>query len=278
RAMHRRRATACSGCRRSRMSDPWILSEIDERGVATLTLNRPDRHNAFNAEVIAELAATLRDLDGNDAVRVVVLTGAGKSFSAGADLNWMKAMAGYSEAENLDDSLRLAELMRTLNELGKPTIARINGHVFGGGVGLVACCDIAIAVEHARFALSEVKLGLIPAVISPYVIAAMGERHARRFFLTAAAMSAETAQNVGLVHEIAAVEELDNAVEREIDLLLQGGPAAQGIAKQLIRNVVRDEMQREELHHYTAKLIAQTRVSAEGQEGLAAFLEKRQPE
>lgn len=260
------------------MSDPWILSEIDERGVATLTLNRPDRHNAFNAEVIAELTATLRDLDGNDAVRVVVLTGAGKSFSAGADLNWMKAMAGYSEAENLDDSLRLAELMRTLNELGRPTIARINGHVFGGGVGLVACCDIAIAVEHARFALSEVKLGLIPAVISPYVIAAMGERHARRFFLTAEAMSAETAQNVGLVHEIAGVEELDNAVEREIELLLQGGPAAQGIAKQLIRNVVRDDMQREELHHYTAKLIAQTRVSTEGQEGLAAFLEKRQPE
>jgi len=255
-----------------------VLVATDSRGVATVTLNRPEKHNAFDADIIATLTQALQTLDRDAAVRIVVLTGAGKSFSAGADLGWMKAMARYSEAENLEDSLRLAELMQVLDKLRKPTIARINGHVFGGGVGLVACCDIAIAVEHARFALSEVKLGLIPAVISPYVIAAMGERHARRFFLTAEAMSAETAQNVGLVHEIAAVEELDNAVEREIELLLQGGPAAQGIAKQLIRNVVRDEMQREELHHYTAKLIAQTRVSAEGQEGLAAFLEKRQPE
>lgn len=260
------------------MNNEQVVVSVDARGVAALTLNRPDKHNAFNAEVIAELTETLRDLDADGKVRVVVLTGAGKSFSAGADLNWMKAMAGYSESENLEDSLRLAALMRTLNELSKPTIARVNGHVFGGGVGLVSCCDIAVAVESARFALSEVKLGLIPAVISPYVIAAIGERHARRFFLTAEAMTAETAQRIGLVHEVAPPEELDSAVEREIGLLLQGGPVAQDVAKRLVRKIARDEMRRDELHHHTAELIAKTRVSPEGQEGLAAFLEKRQPE
>ena len=259
------------------MSDQQIMIERDGRGVATLTFNRPDRHNAFDAEVIAELTEALRRVDSDAHVRAVVLTGAGKSFSAGADLNWMKAMAVYSESENVEDSLRLATLMRTLDELQKPTIARINGHVFGGGVGLVACCDIAVAVEGARFALSEVKLGLIPAVISPYVIAAIGERHARRFFLTAEAMTAETAQRIGLVHEMAEAQELDNAVEREITLLLQGGPAAQGMAKRLVRTVAREESRRDALHHYTAELIAKTRVSPEGQEGLAAFLEKRKP-
>ena len=259
------------------MAFPLFVQEIDDNGVARITLTRAEVHNAFIEALIAELTAALEGAAHDPRVRVVVLAAQGRSFSAGADLNWMKAMAVYSESENVEDSLRLATLMRTLDELQKPTIARINGHVFGGGVGLVACCDIAVAVEGARFALSEVKLGLIPAVISPYVIAAIGERHARRFFLTAEAMTAETAQRIGLVHEMAEAQELDNAVEREITLLLQGGPAAQGMAKRLVRTVAREESRRDALHHYTAELIAKTRVSPEGQEGLAAFLEKRKP-
>lgn len=259
------------------MSDQ-VLTTIDARGVATVTINRPDKHNAFNARIIAELTDTLQFADRNGDVRVIVLTGAGKSFSAGADLNWMKSMASYSEDENLDDSLRLAELMQVLDNVRKPTIARINGHVFGGGVGLVSCCDIAIAVEAARFALSEVRLGLVPAVISPYVIAAIGERHARRFFLTAEAMAGPIAQQIGLVHEVVPAGELDSAVEKEIELLLQGGPEAQAAAKHLVRQVCHADTNAENhLQQTTAKLIAQMRVSEEGQEGLSAFLEKRKP-
>ncbi|HEX7047550.1 MAG TPA: enoyl-CoA hydratase/isomerase family protein [Gammaproteobacteria bacterium] len=255
-----------------------VLIETDRRGVATVTLNRSDKHNAFNAEMIAELTAALQKAGRDPGVRIVVLTGAGKSFTAGADLNWMKSMAGYSEDENLDDSLKLAELMQVLDNLEKPTIARVNGHAFGGGVGLVACCDIAIAVEASRFALSEVKLGLVPAVISPYVIAAIGERHARRFFLTAEAMDTATATNIGLVHEVVAPEALDAAVEREIQLLLAGGPAAQAAAKHLVRQVCHADTDTEKhLRQTTAEIIAQIRVSDEGQEGLAAFLEKRKP-
>lgn len=255
-----------------------VLAVTDRRGVATITLNRPDKHNAFNAEMIADLTAALQDAGRDPRVRVVVLSGAGKSFSAGADLNWMKSMAAYSENENLDDSLKLAELMQVLDNLAKPTVARVNGHVFGGGVGLVACCDIAIAVETARFALSEVKLGLVPAVISPYVIAAIGERHARRFFLTAEAMDAPMAKGIGLVHECVAAEALDAAVEREIALLLTGGPVAQATAKHLVRQVCHaDTSAGDHLRQTTAEIIAQIRVSAEGQEGLAAFLDKRKP-
>ena len=255
-----------------------VLVDTDHRGVATVTLNRSDKHNAFNAEMIAELTAVLLTIDRDPKARVVILTGAGKSFSAGADLNWMKSMAGYSEEENLDDSLKLAELMQVLDNLTKPTIARVNGHVFGGGVGLVACCDIAITVETARFALSEVKLGLVPAVISPYVIAAIGERHARRFFLTAEAMDATAAKSIDLVHEIVVADALDAAIEREVDLLLTGGPAAQAAAKHLVRQVCHADINAENhLQRTTAEIIAQIRVSEEGQEGLAAFLEKRKP-
>lgn len=255
-----------------------VIVEVDDRGVATITLNRPEKHNAFNADVIASLTNALLEADRTANVRIVVLTGAGKSFSAGADLNWMKSMASYSEAENIEDSLKLAELMQVLDNLRKPTIARVNGHVFGGGVGLVSCCDIAIAVESAKFALSEVKLGLVPAVISPYVIAAIGERHARRFFLTAEAMAASVAQQIGLVHEVVPMGELDVAVEKEIDLLLQGGPKAQAAAKHLVRQVCHADIDTENhLKQTTAELIAQMRVSDEGQEGLSAFLEKRKP-
>ena len=255
-----------------------VLTNTDARGVATITINRPDKHNAFNAEIISALTGALQAADRNADVRVIVLTGAGKSFSAGADLNWMKSMAVYSEDENLEDSLKLAELMQVLDNLRKPTVARVNGHVFGGGVGLVSCCDIAVAIDSARFALSEVKLGLVPAVISPYVIAAIGERHARRFFLTAEAMVAPVAQQIGLVHEVVPAGELDTAIEKEIGLLLQGGPEAQAAAKHLVRQVChQDDDAERHLRKSTAELIAQVRVSEEGQEGLSAFLEKRKP-
>lgn len=259
-------------------TDSYIKTSIDDRGIATVRLDRADKHNAFNAEIIAALTDALLEVGRNDDVRVVVLTGEGKSFSAGADLNWMKSMADYTEEQNLEDSLKLAELMQVLDNLRKPTIARVNGHVFGGGVGLVACCDIAIAADHSKFALSEVKLGLVPAVISPYVIAAIGERHARRFFLTAEAMDCDTAKHIGLVHEAVALDSLDEAVEKEIGLLLAGGPEAQGAAKHLVRQVCHhDDDAETHLIKSTAELIAQIRVSDEGQEGLGAFLEKRKP-
>ncbi|MGH8337590.1 MAG: enoyl-CoA hydratase-related protein, partial [Gammaproteobacteria bacterium] len=215
------------------MTDNVLLS-IDPRGVAALTLNRPEKHNAFDDAIIAELAAKLIQLNNDQNVHVVILTGAGKSFSAGADLNWMRSMAKFSEEENIEDALKLAELMDVLNNLRKPTIARVNGAVYGGGVGLVACCDIAIAADTARFALSEVRLGLVPSVISPYVIAAIGARQTQRYFLTAEAISAQKAKEIGLVHEIAVADKLDEAVEKEVDMLLKAGPKALIACKELI--------------------------------------------
>src|SRR5690606_14166227 len=190
----------------------FVTLTTDSRGVATLTLDRPDRHNAFDAALIAELTATLLRLNTDNSVRVVVLTGAGKSFSAGADINWMRSMAGVDEAQNFEDSLQLAELMSVLNSLSKPTVARVNGAAIGGGTGLVACCDIAVAGTDAKFAFSEVRLGLVPAVISPYVIAAIGARQARRYFLTAERFSAAEAVRLGLVHACVEADALDNAV------------------------------------------------------------------
>lgn len=256
----------------------YVALETDARGVATLTLNRPEKHNAFDDVLIAKLTGQLRELDGDDGVRIVILTGAGKSFSAGADLNWMRSMAGFSEKENRDDSLALAELMAVLDGLSKPTIARVNGAVFGGGVGLVACCDIAVGTPHAKMALTEVKLGLVPAVIAPYVVRAIGPRQARRYFQTAEVMSAETAQTLGLLHEVVEAEALDNRVEDIVTALLQAGPNAVAAAKQLV--AMTDAASADEcdaLKHETAALIARLRVSDEGQEGLTAFLEKRKP-
>lgn len=256
----------------------YVALETDSRGVATLTLNRPEKHNAFDDALIAELTGKLKQLDSDAAVRVVVLTGAGKSFSAGADLNWMRSMADFSEDQNRDDSLVLAELMAVLDGLSKPTIARVNGAVFGGGVGLVACCDVAVGTPYAKMALTEVKLGLVPAVIAPYVVRAIGPRQVRRYFQTAEAMPAETAQAIGLLHEVVTPEELDERVEGFIAALLQAGPEALTAAKKLI--VMTDAASAEErdaLKHDTAALIARLRVSEEGQEGLTAFLEKRRP-
>lgn len=246
--------------------------------VATLTMDRPAVHNAFNAELIAELTAALQRAGADPEVRAVLLAAEGASFSAGADLNWMRAMAAYSEAENLADALKLAELMRTLAYLPKPTIARVQGSAFGGGVGLVACCDIALAAADARFGLTESKLGLVPAVISPYVVAAIGVRHARRWFQSGALFGTAQAQQMGLVHEVVPAAELEGLVEKELDALLKAGPTAMLVAKRLVEGIFgRDEPAQKKLDEQTAALIARLRVSMEGQEGLTAFLEKRQP-
>lgn len=255
-----------------------VLLEIDRRGVATLTLNRPEVHNAFDADLVLRLTERLVELKSRPEVRVVVLTGAGRAFSAGADMNWMRSMAACSEEENLEDALHLADLMSLLNSLPLPTVACVNGHAYGGGVGLVSCCDIAIASNEARFALSEVRLGLVPAVISPYVVAAIGERNARRLFLSGEAMSAKLARRVGLVHEIAKPHRLAEALEDQVSQLLKGGPVALRESKELIFMVEGGSLSADAvLRHRTAQIIAQLRVSAEGQEGLAAFLEKRVP-
>ena len=256
------------------MSDPLQL--LRDGAVARLRLNRPDLHNAFDAGLIAALTSALDALGQDDSVRVVVLEGAGASFSAGADLNWMRGMAAASEARNREDALALARLMRTLDELPKPTIARVHGPAFGGGVGLVACCDIAIGVPDAKFGLTESKLGLLPAVISPYVVAAIGSRQARRWFATAEIFDAHEAQRIGLLHDVVNPTTLDTAVQRQVDLLLKAGPVAAASAKALVRRVAAGG-DGAALDAANADLIARLRVSAEGQEGLGAFLDKRKP-
>lgn len=246
--------------------------------VATLTMNRPEVHNAFNAELIAELTAALIRVGADPEVRAVVLAATGKSFSAGADLNWMRAMAAFSEAENQADALKLADLMRTLAYLPKPTIARVQGSAFGGGVGLIACCDVAICTDHAKFGLTESKLGLVPAVISPYVVAAISARHARRWFQSGAIFDASRALSMGLVHEVVAADDLDLMVSNELDSLLKAGPTSALVAKRLVEGIFgRDEPAQRKLDEQTAALIARLRVSLEGQEGLSSFLEKRPP-
>ena len=256
------------------MSHP--LLNLREGSVARLRMNRPDLHNAFDAVLIAALTGALEAVAADDTVRVVVLEGEGTSFSAGADLHWMRGMAAASEAENRADAFALARLMRTLDELPKPTIARVHGATFGGGVGLVACCDIAIGTPEAKFGLTESKLGLLPAVISPYVIEAIGARQARRWFATAEIFDAAEACRIGLLHDVVHATTLDTAVQRQIDLLLRAGPHAAAAAKALVRRVAA-EHDRDRLDRNNAALIAGLRVSAEGQEGLAAFLDKRKP-
>jgi methylglutaconyl-CoA hydratase len=257
------------------MSHP--LLQFRDGAVARLRLNRPQLHNAFDATVIAALTGALENVATDPHVRVVVIEGEGASFSAGADLNWMRGMAAAGEAENRDDALALARLMRRLDELPKPTIARVQGAAFGGGVGLVACCDIAIASANAKFGLTESKLGLLPAVISPYVVAAIGARESRRWFATAELFDAATAHRIGLLHEVVDDEQaLDAAVQRQIDLLLKAGPVAAAEAKQLVRTVAaHGDRDRHDVDN--AALIARLRVSPEGQEGIGAFLEKRKP-
>lgn len=250
--------------------------KTSDRGIASVTLNRPEQHNAFDDGMIAELIELLGQLEQDDRVRVLVLRAAGKSFSAGADLNWMRRMADYDLARNTDDAMQLAELMRRLNCFPKPTIALVQGAAYGGGVGLIACCDIAIASKQALFCLSEVKLGLIPAVISPYVIEAIGARAARRFMLTAESFDAEQACRLGLVHQVVEAQELDTTLDSILEFLLAAGPAAQAAAKDLIRAVSNQPIDSNIIRN-CAQRIAQIRATSEAREGLDAFLEKRKP-
>ena len=257
-----------------------VDSVLSERRDSTLwlTLNRPQVHNAFDDALIATLTGELEAADADPRVRSVILTASGSCFSAGADLNWMRSMVGASEEQNRDDSLRLAKLMRTLQFLSKPTLARVNGSAYGGGIGLVACCDIAVGVSSAKFSLSEVKLGLVPAVISPYVIAAIGVRQARRFFITGEVFDGEQAARIGLLHAAVALPDLDAAVERVEHLLHKVAPIAQREAKQLalrVGGIERADVERVDTAN--AGLIARLRTSEEGQHGLAAFLEKQAP-
>jgi len=253
-----------------------ILTEVDGN-VGILTLNKAPRHNAFDEQLIAEITEGLRELELDTRVRAVGLSSTGKSFCAGADLTWMKRAAGYSQEENLRDANRLAELMSTLNEFSKPTIARVQGPAYGGGVGLIAACDIAVGTYDAVFSLSEVKLGIVPAVISPYVLAAIGERYSRRYMLTAERFSAAEAYRIGLLHELVPGEEqLDEAIAEILDSLLANGPQAQAECKTLIRIVAGQPIDEETIAE-TAQRITRVRASPEGREGLAAFLDKRQP-
>jgi len=256
------------------MSD--LLLSTDARGVATLTLNRPALRNAFDDALIRDLADTFRRVAADDAIRILILTGAGSAFSAGGDLNWMRRMAGYSQAENYADAMALASMLRALDTLPKPTVARVNGAAFAGGVGLVCCCDVAVAAASAMFSISEVRLGLVPATIGPYVVAAIGARAARRYCLTAETFAAAEAHRIGLVHEVAPSDELDSAVERVVASLLQGAPGAQGRGKRLIGEVNARAVDEEVMSH-TARAIAEARASSEGREGVAAFLDKRPP-
>ena len=247
---------------------------LRDGGVATLWMNRPEVHNAFNAQLIADLSAACRALDADASVRVVVLAGRGKSFSAGADLNWMKAAGEAGEAENFADAMKLAGMLRTLAEMSKPTIARVHGAALGGGMGLASACDICIAGERALFATSEVKFGIIPSAISPYVIRAIGERQGYRYFQTAGRIDARRAAELGLAHEAVASDALDAKVKEVVDALLLGGPKSQSAAKELIRAVANRPLS-DAVVEDTARRIASLRVTPEAREGLDAFLSKR---
>jgi methylglutaconyl-CoA hydratase len=244
--------------------------------VATITLNRPDVRNAFNETTIAELAMAFDEVGRNELVRAVVLAANGPAYCAGADLNWMKKMAGYSHAENNADAMQLADMLRTIYLCPKPVVARVQGDCYAGGMGLVSACDIVVAVEEANFCLSEVKLGLIPATISPYVIKAMGEQAARRYFLTAERFSAQEARRIGLAHEVVGAGELDATVAGIVKALVSNSPNAVAQAKKLVREVVGAPVT-DALLADTAERIAGIRASSEGREGVASFLEKRKP-
>jgi len=253
-----------------------MLKVSTTAGVARVMLDRPDIRNAFDDALIAALTRTLRELDADDGVRAVVLGGNGPAFCAGADLNWMKRMAGYTYEQNLADARALATMLKTLDRMRKPTVARVHGPAFAGGVGLVAACDIAVGTPEARFCLSEAKLGLSPATISPYVVRAMGERAAQRYFLTAEVFDASEAYRIGLLSMVSLSEKLDGEIDEMLKHVLQGGPAALDKIKDLIRTVSAGPIS-DAMIEDTAARIAEIRVSPEGREGIASFLEKRKP-
>ena len=246
------------------------------QGTGCITLNRPDVRNAFNDEVIAELTQAFTELGAREDVRCIVLAAEGTAFCAGADLNWMRAMADYSREENLADAAKLAEMLRVIYECPKPTVARVQGDVYAGGMGLVACCDVAVSVDTAGYCLSEVKLGLIPATISPYVIRSMGARAAHRYFLTAERFTSQEALRVGFVHEVVAADQLDAKVDEITQALVKNSPNAVKVCKKLMQDVAYAEIS-QPLIEKTVEGIADIRSSAEGREGVSAFLGKRKP-
>lgn len=245
-------------------------------GVATVTLSQPEIRNAFSDEVIADITAAFDTVAQHADVRVVVLAAEGPAFCAGANLNWMRRMADYTREENVVDAEKLAAMLHTIYTCPHPTIARVQGDVFAGGMGLVAACDMAIAVDTAQFCLSEVKIGLVPATIAPYVLRAMGARAGHRYFLTAERFDAATALRIGFVHEVVATDELDNAVDALLKHLLQAGPAALKACKKLVLDTAEREIN-DALTRDTVERIADIRASDEGKEGVQAFLSKRKP-
>lgn len=251
-----------------------ILVNTDERGICTISLNRPQVHNAFDPDTIKDLTIQLQFAADDDNIRIILLTGEGDTFSAGADINWMRSMINYDHETNSMDAMNLAKLLHKLYTLPKPTLAAVNGPAYGGALGLIACCDIAIGVKNAEFAFTEVKLGIVPAVVSPYVVNAIGHRNAKRLFLTGEKFSANAALQMGLLHKVVDPQDATDALKYELDLLLKAGPSAQLECKRLIQKLSGISYDEAE---YTAELIAQIRVSEEGQEGLEAFLEKRDP-
>jgi len=253
-----------------------VLKIQTTAGVARVMLDRPEIRNAFDDALIAALTRAFRELEADESVRAVVLGGNGPAFCAGADLNWMKRMAGYGYEQNLADARALAAMLKTLDRMSKPTLARVHGPAFAGGVGLVAACDIAIGVPEAKFCLSEAKLGLSPATISPYVVRAMGERMARRYFLTAEVFDGVEAHRLGLLSGLSPSEKLDGGIDELLDHLLQGGPRALDKIKNLIARVSSGPVD-DTMIDDTAERIAEIRVSPEGREGIASFLEKRKP-
>jgi methylglutaconyl-CoA hydratase len=251
--------------------------QIERRGpVATIWMNRPDVFNAFNERLIAELGAACRELDADAAARVVVLAGRGRHFSAGADLNWMQRAATAGEAENLADARSFAAMLQAVASMSKPTVARVQGAALGGGTGLAAACDMVVAADDAQFATSEVRFGIIPAVISPYVLRAIGPRHALRYFQTAEKFRAAEAKAIGLVSEVVPLDALDAGVARLVEPLLEGGPLAQLAAKRLIEAVAGRPIDAAVIEE-TATRIARQRATGEAKEGFAAFLQKRPP-
>lgn len=263
-------------CWRVIIENQLLRVTIDQRGVARLTLNRPDLRNAFNEQLIGDICDAMGKLSTDSNVRVIVLTGAGKAFSAGADLNMMSRVAEYSASENKDDARRLAHMLRAIYDCPKPTIALVNGPAIGGGVGIVAATDIVIAAESAFFALTEVRVGLIPAVISPFVVRAINPRQARRYFITGERFDASKAKDLGLVHMIAMDAQLEATLEGIIDSVLAGAPQALSAAKNLVQQVAYRDIG-DGVMEETADLIAKTRAGNEGKEGITAFLEKRKP-
>lgn len=264
-----------SGSARAMTADPVLVEQTPD-GVATVTLNRPDMHNALEEVMIRDLTRSFDMLGSDPSCRMVLLKANGPSFCAGADINWMQRTAQYTPEQNLAEAQNLALMMKTLNDFPKPLLALVQGATVGGGVGIVACCDVVVASDAASFRLSEVKLGIVPAVISPYVVRAIGVRAARRYFLTAEPFNATEAKSLGLIHELVPDRMMTAAAAKLVERISQGGPKAQSAAKDLLRRVDASAID-DDLISFTIGLIAKLRASPEGREGLSAFLEKRNP-